>query len=310
MAIELFVEPRKTYTWKEFKENFGSHSIALDGFVDDKTIEDDRGPYANYDHHSKSPRSATLSTCMQVNEAINMGLFDTFRVDGIPHANIYINDPDEDTCLSWWQIQRHELVRGHGTPRINRVVAIEDKMDRHAGAYPLGDTKLRRQMAWIFAPYNNVRFSGELATMGEDGMRNVVEAVCSRVSKHVFDEGEELSLEGQYERIGGGPGWAFVKETGAASRIAIYNDNIVAGVRLVAEKEDGSYVYSYWRNSKWTPFSVPKLYRILNKLEGGVVTETNKHGGSDTVGGSPRETGSFVPPTELEKVINEKLCGI
>ncbi|HLC71450.1 MAG TPA: hypothetical protein VJI32_05560, partial [Candidatus Nanoarchaeia archaeon] len=141
MAIELHVEPRKVYTWSEFVGAKPPYSIALDGFVNAPTQRNPRGPYANFDHHSGVDRLATRSTSEQVHMEINMGLFDTFRMNGVPTAHVHVNDPDEDTCLAWWLLKNNEQVRGHANPRINRLVYCEDRLDCTAGAYPFGDIK-------------------------------------------------------------------------------------------------------------------------------------------------------------------------
>ena len=307
MAVELYVEPRKMYTWKEFKEQKSSYSIGLDGFVSAPTQRDPKGPYANFDHHSESDRLATRSTSEQVHMEINMGLFDTFRRNGMPTAKVYVNDPDEDTCLAWWLLKNNEQVKDHANPRINRLVYCEDRLDCTAGAYPFGDIKMRRQMAWIFEPYNQARFHGRIAQMVAAEMRNVLEAVEGRINNHIFGESGELALEGHYEKVGGGKGWTFTRETGSASRIAMYTDGISAFAAIVAEKPDGSRVYTLGRRSLWVPFDLPTLYTRLNKEEGDLVKSNNQWGGSDTIGGSPRETGSKIEPARLQEIINEVL---
>ena len=304
MAIELFVEPRKTITWDEFKMQKPHFSIALDGFVSDSTKRDPHGLYANFDHHSGVDRLATRSTSEQVHMEINMGLFNAFRKDGKPYANIYVNDPDEDTCLAVWLLNNHEQVINHAAPPINRLVYCEDRLDCTAGAYPFGDTKMRRMMAWIFEPYNNARFKGHLPQIDASGMRNIIESVNARITGHVLGEGREAPLEGHYERIGGGEGWLMVKETGPASRLAMYNDGISAYAALVSKKQDGNFVYVLGRKSVWTPFDIPKLYDVLNEEEKELVRAGNKWGGSNTIGGSPRETGSKIEPERLQKIIN------
>jgi hypothetical protein len=303
MKIELNVEPRKVYTWKEFRKQKPRFSIALDGFVADSTKRDSTGPYANFDHHFNADRLATRSTSEQVHMEINMGLFDAFKKDGIPTANVYVNDPDEDTSLAVWLLKNNELVINHAEPQINRLVYCEDRLDCTAGAYPFGDTKMRRKMAWIFEPYNNARFNKKLHQMDESGMKTIIESVDSRITNHIFGEGGEIPLEGNYEKIGGGDGWVMVKETGPASRLAMYNDGISAYVALVTKKTDGSFVYVLGRKSVWTSFDIPKLYKILNKEEG-VIGENNSWGGSNTIGGSPRSTGSKIDPKSLQKIIN------
>ncbi len=304
MAMELFVEPRKVYTWSQFKKEKEPYSIALDGIVNDVTEIDEAGPYANFDHHSKVGRIATRSTCKQVAMYINLDLFDLFKVDGIPTANIYVNDPDEDTCLGYWLLKHHEEVGNHANPRINRLVDCEDRLDCTAGAYPFGDIEMRRKMAWIFEPYNDLRFKGQISELDEGGMRNVIEAVCARIDDHIYREGGEVALEGHYEKIGGGDNWVMVKETGPASRLAMYNDGIKAFTALVAEKEDGSYVYVMGRKSECIRYPIPYFIKKLNKIEAEIVNDGNLWGGSDTIMGSPRITGSKIPPDRMQEEIN------
>jgi hypothetical protein len=309
MAIDLNIEPRKVYRWSDFKKQKPSYSIALDGFVDSATRRDTGGPYANFDHHSRVDRLATRSTSEQVHIEIKLGLFDTFRKDGVPEAHVYVNDPDEDTCLAWWLLKNYEQVKNFTDPRINRLVYCEDRLDCTAGAYPFGDTSMRRKMAWIFHPYNEARFNGRVAQMEEGEMRSIIESVEARISSHIIGEGAELPLEGHYEKIGGGPGWTLTKETGPASRMAMYNDGISAFAALVAEKPDGSFVYTLGRRSVWTPFNLQKLYPRLNEEEPNIISDSNKWGGSDTIGGSPRDTASKLSPKKLQEIINALVNG-
>ncbi|MBS3140666.1 hypothetical protein J4405_00810 [Candidatus Woesearchaeota archaeon] len=303
--ISLFVEPGKVYSWEDFKREKPRFSIALDGIVDDSTQRDPYGPYANFDHHVRVDRASTLSTSLQVYEEINMDLFDTFRLSGIPEANIFVNDPDEDTCLAYWLLKNHERIPNHAFPAINRLVTIEDKLDRHAGAYPLPESRIRRQLAWIFEPYNNARFKGTLHNLDSDGVRNIIETVSGRITEHVFNGGQELALEGHYEVIGGGDTWKLTKETGPASRMAMYNDKIKAFISLVGEK-DGRFFYVMGRKSVWVPFDIPALYKYLNGIDTGI-TDNNKWGGSNTIGGSPRLTGSSLDPNSIEIAVKKKL---
>ena len=45
----------------------------------------------------------------------------------------------------------------------------------------------------------------------------------------------------------------------------------------------------------------------LEMAEAEIVTSGNMWGGSDTIGGSPRQTGSRLKPEELQKIINDTL---
>ncbi len=304
MSIDLHIEPRKVYSWSDFKKKKPAYSIALDGFVNATTKRDPKGPYANFDHHSRTDRLATRSTSEQVHIEIKLGLFDTFRKNGVSEAHIYVNDPDEDTCLAWWLLKNNDRVRKYSDARIIRLVYCEDRLDSTAGAYPFGDISMRKKMAWIFQPYYKARFDGKVAQMEETEMRAIIKSVEERIDRYFLDESGEISLKENYEIIGGGVDWTFTKETGPASRMAMYNDGITAFATLVAENADGSFVYTLGRRSVWTPFSLQKLYERLNEEESDVITDSNRWDGSDTIGGSPRGTGSRLSPERLQEIIN------
>ncbi|MBU1975824.1 MAG: hypothetical protein KKG59_05455 [Nanoarchaeota archaeon] len=311
MEINLIVEPRKTYSWSVFKKRKPSYSIALDGIVlsptrrAPKTPYAKKGPFANYDHHSGVDRAATLSTSAQVHLEINMGLFNAFSEDGIPKANIYVNDCDEDTCLAYWLLKNHERVNNHAEPLINQLVYCEDKLDVTAGAYPFGNIEMRRRMAWIFEPYNNARFNQTLHIMDAFGMKAIMEAVEKRIDEHVMGKGNELELKGQYEIIEKSDLVTFVIESGPASRMQMYNDGIDAFVALVAQKPDNYNVYVMGRRSVWTPFDLMKFARRFNKLEKRIITKNNQWGGSNTIIGSPRRTGSLISIPEMWELVVE-----
>lgn len=236
-----------------------------------------------------------------------MGLFDTFRKEGIPTARIYVNDCDEDTCLATWLLMHHDQVTNYAAPPINRLVYCEDRLDTTAGAYPFGDiTDMRQKMAWVFEPYNIARFEERLADISAEGMRTIMEAVMGRISEHVMNGGQKLPLEGQYQRMGGEEGWLMVHETGPASRMARYNDGVSAFTAWLGPQGEG-HRYVLGRKSEWVRFDIPHLYDELNKLEGDIITPTNRWGGSNTIGGSPRFTGSRFNPEELEERIKEIL---
>lgn len=301
MAIKLIVEPRKQYTWSEFKKEKPAFSIALDGIVNDAVKRDPNGPYANFDHHSKIDRMSTRSTCAQIQMEINMGLYNTFRVDGIPTVNIYVNDCDEDTCLAVWLLKNPDDVN---ETIINLLIDFEDKLDCTAGSYPISNEAMRRKIAWIFQPYHLARHTGALQEMGSEEMISIIDNVCARITAYKNGAGEELGLEGQYEIIGGGNGWSFVKENGPASRAAMFADGIQAFVCLIQEQR-GRYDYVIGRRSVWIQFDNEEIYEMLNLKEKDIVDKNNKWGGSNTIGGSPRKTGSKIKPKEMEKIITE-----
>jgi hypothetical protein len=189
-------------------------------------------------------------------------------------------------------------------PTLDRLVSLVDVLDTTAGAYPLPpDVSSLKELAWVFAPYHSFRRSGELDHREPVGHRGVVDDVSSRIERHLHGRGDSYRLDGRYERLGGGPGWAMIREIGAQARLAVAADGIRAYV-AVRERTDGRWAYVLGRTSPFVPFDVSALIRALNEAEGAV---NANWGGSDLVGGSPRVRGSKLVPREVERIINRLL---
>lgn len=306
--MQLHIEPKKVKTWESFVEKNPAYSIALDGYVRGGPRFEPKGPYVNFNHHEEVDRLATRSTCGQVYVALKQGLLDSFRPQGKVHGHIYVNDPDQDTCLAVWLLQNNERIEGQKSePLINRLAYMEDMLDVTAGAYPFDPlSKTMRKLGWIFDPYTSARMTGRLSRMDEYEMRTIIEAVSDRISKHVLGEGNEMEPDTRYERIGGGASWAMITEIGAHARTKLFTEGIKAFVS-VRENSDGSCAYSIGKMSPFIAFPVEELYGFLNRTEGIPEGDSDCWGGGNTIGGSPRNKGSKLKPKELEEVINDFL---
>src|SRR3989344_726595 len=109
--LKLHVLPRVEMTREEFLVNTLRNSIALDGVVKGGPFVDPVTKHMNIDHHDGVVREATMSTCKQVFYAIKAGLFESFRDErGRPFANAYLNDPDQDTSLSFFELQNYKML--------------------------------------------------------------------------------------------------------------------------------------------------------------------------------------------------------
>lgn len=309
MAIEVFLEPGKTYKWYDFVKEKPPYSIALDGIVEGSTKRILKGPYVNFDHHHKVDRTSTRCTSEQVHMEINLGLFKTFRKDGIPTAKIYINDCDEDVCLAIWLLKNFERVENHAEPLINKLVYMEDRLDATAGAYPFGMVAIRRQMAWIFEPYQEARFSGRLRSATIEELKLIIESVGNRITAYTLGQSFELPLVGNFTRLGGGENWILLKESGPAARIAMYEAGIDAFVSYLGPRATTRFHdYVLGKRSVWIPFPMEQLVKALNAVDP-AVTKQNKWGGSNTIGGSPRATGSALTPEQIQEIINKTIEG-
>ena len=305
--IQLHVEPRVTKTWEAFCAESPPYSIALDGYVSDAPRFSREGPHANFDHHAGVDRLSTRSTCMQVFMAMTLGLFDSFEQDGEIHAHVFVNDADQDTCLAVWQLRNPDLVSEMCTSHpLGRLLIMEDLLDCTGGAYPVSPKAPgMRQQAWIFAPYFDARLSGELPRMDAVGMEAVIDAVGGRITAHTHGRGQAIELDTRYDAVDGGPGWKLIVEHGSHARTELYDSGIRA---FVSVREDGvgRWTYSIGRMSPYVDFPLDELYVRLSEAEGLVPGRTG-WGGSNTIGGSPREGGSGLPPHEVARIINDSL---
>ena len=303
--LELHVEPGVTTTWNDFRKNYPTHSIALDGFVNGAPAYDATGPYANFDHHHGVSRLATRSTSMQVFVAIGLGLFDTFRKDGSPFANIYVNDCDQDVCLSYYLLKHvDEVSQIRIEAEIAKLIIFEDLLDSTAGAYPVDlDRPLMRKQAWVFQFYDQARASGRILQMKEMEMRQLIEQTSERIGLLASDQAEECELDTDYDELGGGACWRLIRERGTYARTKLYADGVRAFIS-VREKGTNEYVYTIGRMSPFVNFPMSQIFDRLNEVEGRVGLN-DRWGGGDTIGGSPRQAGSRVKPSELERIVNE-----
>lgn len=304
MSINLIVKSNTSpLSWEEFRAETDPYSIALDGYVAEGPAFDPSGPWRNFNHHEGVDRLATRATCGQVLMDLRQGLFDLFRDDDGPRADVYVNDCDEDVCLSWFLLKHHTLATQSINPLLNRLVHMEDALDTTAGAYPFPkDAVVLREMAWVFEPYRQFRLSGGLGRREANQFTSVITDVEHRILSHITGRGEELPLDLRYDVVGGGKGWSLVEEHGSMARTGMFADGIRAFVS-VRDHGDGRYTYTVGRMSHFIDFPIVDLLAALDKAEGG----EDHWGGGNTIGGSPRVTGSRLTPEQVTAIIEDVL---
>lgn len=306
MGITLEMRPTDPpMGWDEFRQKAGRFSIALDGFVGTGPRFDGSGPWLNLNHHEEVDRLATRATCGQVLMALRQGLFSCFRDESGPRATVWVNDCDEDVCLSWFLLKHGHLAEHAMNPSLDRLVSMEDTLDATAGAYPYpADLPVLRELAWMFEPYRAFRTSGEIDRKIASDYVRVVTDVELRILAHIAGKGQSIALDTRHERIGGGKGWAMIREDGAQGRTGAFADGIRAYV-AVRERKDGRWTYTVGRMSPFVPFDVPAILAALDTAE--ALPGHDRWGGGNTIGGSPRIAGSRLPPTEITRLIDTEL---
>lgn len=281
-----------------FKLMAGPYSIALDGFVPEGPWFDSTLPSKCFNHHEGVSRLETRATCAQVLLAIRQGLFKRFRDVNGPRAHAYVNDCDEDVCLSWWLLKNHVNANAVLNPLLNKLVYMVDLLDTTAGAYPFPeDLPSLHGLAWVMEPYRVFRFSGGLASRNTDTFRSIVTDVEHRIDMYVAGKGKEIKLDTRYEILSSTPLWTHVKEIGTQARIGMFSDGIRAFVSSSPYGKNGNWMHIIGRMSDYIDFPVTKILAELSKIEG------TTWGGGSTIGGAPRIEGSKLNPDEVAKWI-------
>lgn len=305
MTIQLMMRPSdEPMTWDAFCRTTPPFSIAIDGYVADGPRFDEAAPRANFNHHEVVDRLATRATCAQVLIAVRMGLYQRFRDRSGLHAVIYANDCDEDVCASFFVLSRPDMSRPTANPALNRLIGLVDALDTTAGAYPYEpDLGALRELAWIFEPYRRHRAAGGLKRRNADEFSGVVTDVVNRMTEYVTGHGRMIEPDTTYERLGGGSSWTMFREIGTAGRVGAFRDGVRAYV-VVRDDGEGRYAYTVGRASHFVSFDVPGILKMLDAAEG----DPARHwGGGNTIGGSPRATGSRLDPVTIERLINDFL---
>jgi len=298
-------------SWEDFQAKKPPFSIALDGYVSGLTKYSASGPFANFNHHEAVDRLATRSTCMQIYFSIILGLFDAFRKDGKPYAHVYVNDADQDVCLSYWLLTHPDETGSiKWEDPLSKFIVLEDFVDASAGAYPYDDSdepdSLLKRQAWVFEPYTTARSKRLLHSMTGPDLIGLIEAISDRITQFTKSEGQSIDVDTHSDIIGGGPGWKMIFETSIYARTSIYASGTSAFVGM-RPRDDGNYTYVLGKMSPYIQFPLLKIYETLNKIEN-FDSIDNAWGGSDIIGGSPRKTGSRLAPQEVEKIINKLIA--
>jgi hypothetical protein len=317
MNVKLVFEPGTEVSWdKETRDGnrvippfveFPPFSIAVDGYCKGGPKFDQEKVILNINHHEGVDRVATRSSCLQAMILVKMGIYESFCDEaGERTAALYCNDCDQDVALATYILLHPDDV---DRPKLRELVRIEDLMDMSGGLYPTKKRlHLMKELNWIMRPYTQARVSGKLRELDAQGMERIVKEMHRRIRLSLFNGAKEVDVDTSFEVLAEHPGWSLVREIGEAARVGMAARQIKAFISLIGEN-DGRFHYAIGRLSQFIPFPLPKLYEALNKSEGLGPEAPHRWGGSDTIGGSPREVGSSLTPEQVQEVIIRCLAG-
>ncbi|MDO8466647.1 MAG: hypothetical protein Q7S83_00720 [bacterium] len=312
--IKLVIEPGVKKTWEQFLAENPPFSIGIDGYVNAPPLLSEKGPHLNLDHHEGVDRLATYSTCKQMMLAINGRLFRTFQKDGVPTATLFGNDCDQDVWVVDATINHHErFVGAKSEPRLRQLIDVVDLLDTTGGLYLMDiNSRLRKEVNWIFHPYTEARTSGTLEKMTGEEMVNLVKLGGRRIIDYANGRGGQIEPDTRHKIRHKGNGWVMFEEIGADARYKVCMEGDGAYVMIKEGGSSSRFHYSVGRISKFVPFPVREIINALNAVEGPTVVMEKTHrptwGGSDIIGGSPRVFGSCLTPEEVIKIVEEVLA--
>ena len=304
MKNPLVMEPGRVVQWQDFVKEAPQFSLAIDGYVPGRNnyhIIGDKAPIASIDHHKGVDRIGTGATCKQVLDHLRLGLRGTYDQNGIYVITPFANDCDEDVCTSDWLLGHPEMVEStNANPAINRLVGVESNLDVTGGLYPYDkDMAFLGTLKAIFRPYKYFRNNGGLEERDPQQYLTVVSDVGRRITDYVIGNPiQPEQLDPEFEVLRVGDGWSLLHEVGEDARMGIGASDIKAFISVVETDQVGVYKYTLAKKSPFVRFPIEELYDYLN-IHDPAVSDNNFWSGSDTIGGSPRSTGSMLAPDNL-----------
>jgi hypothetical protein len=290
-VVRLHLEPGRVMSREEFL-GCGDCAIAADGAVHAAPFYDPVGPRLNLDQHHDVTGWATLSSCEQAAAAVGHGLWDRFRRNGRPEADLWLNHIDPDAALLFYVLQNPDRL---DDPALRRLVRCEGAIDRSAGAL-VEDHELLASLTWVFHPWWQIR------VLGGFGDTRLLDELCNRIDAHLDGRGGTAEIDEAYDLLHDDGQVRVVRERGQWARRRLREDGITT---MVAVRGDGPpWDLSIVKLTPLAPADLRAAFERLNALEG--CDESTRHwGGSDVAGGAPRPEGTMLDPVDVAKVVTE-----
>lgn len=296
----LMVHPRETVTFEEFEQRAPGPAVALDGYVIGPTRWSPAGTHASFDHHADVDRFSTRATCEQVALALRSRFSLVTGDGGRPRdgLTVHVNDPDPDVSLSWWLLCHPALV---DHPAVRTLVDLEGAVDSSGGTAAPGDPAVLEVLAWVAEPW--ARRRDDVANMTAEEMAEVIAECAERMDAVVAGRPGRVPLSASYETLAEEAGvWAVVEHHPLArARVVVDGAEVVVAVR--PGPVAGTQAVSVAKGAPWVDVDLDLVWAELNDAEGIAPEERDRWGGSDLVGGSPRERGTRLAPGEVCRLV-------
>ncbi|MFH1130839.1 MAG: hypothetical protein V1754_05850 [Pseudomonadota bacterium] len=301
------------------RKRFPKQTIFLDGVYTGAPFLDNENSQYSLDHHFGCVRAFTLATCEQ---AVVM-LLEGLPLDEGEWA-IYINEPDLDALLAAWILFNHVELLQHDAALLWEVMSFirtEGVIDAHgfdmgvfAGAGRRTYEKRKAEIDALLAEEKRLKSTGEWQT---SYLIEYCRTTFESLDQLLFPKGQLDKLL-EFTELG--------RETIYGKKTAMLVQS-QQGIYLVEQElkerygkkmgiiilDKGGGQFTIRQLDPFFPKSLNQLYPVLNREDPkaqSVSGSENLWGGSDDIGGSPRQTGSGLSGKEIlllvRKVFGEK----
>lgn len=282
-------------------------TIFLDGVAQCEPFMDHERQVYNLDHHEGCVRAFTLATCEQTLVMYMKGLDLQGR-----EWNVFANEPDLDALLSIWILLNHSRIGKMDTTQRRILFALV----RYEGVIDALGLELKELSALppdlvrkIQRVIDHLR-SDELALKKEGRWGQTDYLAYTVTILHKIDQifykssdfsdyrgVEELArVELPDQRIA-----AVVEADMGIYEIEPYLNKLYGNRLGFVFLKTGEHSYTVRQMHLFMPITLEEIYDRLNFIDPAVKyrTQGNKWGGAEDIGGSPRDTGTQLSPSEL-----------
>jgi hypothetical protein len=314
-APRVKVRVRRDYAFSlsEAKE-LGERVILLDGAGTFGPLLDNKRRLYNLDHHQECERTFTLATCEQALLMVTSGL-DLGEGDW----RVFANEPDLDTVLALWCLLNHvrlKDLRAEARDILYPLIRLEGAID--ANGIELAEVcglpkavyeRARRSLGELLEREKGVKGGGDWQSLDLDAYAVEMLGAVDRIIYSVEDFRGYASIDEVYGHV----------EIGERSVAILCRDDsgIYAVEKLLKERwgeqlgvialerEPGHYTLR--RASTLADVDLNDAYSLLNQLDPHVDGRPpgKRWGGSESIGGSPRQGGSAFDPSELLQMLGQ-----
>ena len=291
-------------------------TIFLDGVAQCEPFMDHERQVYNLDHHEGCVRAFTLATCEQALVMYMKGLDLRTR-----EWNIFANEPDLDTLLAVWILLNHTRIGRQDSTQRRLLFALV----RYEGVIDALGLELKElcalpetMMIKIQRVIDHLRTS-ELAikkegTWGETDYLAYTAAALTKIDQIFYKPSDFVDYQGMEElaridlsdqRI------AAVVEADMGIYEIEPHLNKLYGDRLgVVFLKKGANTYTVRQMDLFMPLTLETIYERLNFVDAAVKfrTQSNKWGGATDIGGSPRDSGTYLSPFEIVHACREAVA--